>query len=55
MVHVQVRRHEVLNGGGGDGLGCVNPTYPQILISPRISVALFENYWKIYKDYYVGT
>ena len=35
----QGRCHEVLTRV--DGLRCVKPAYPQILISPRISVTLF--------------
>ena len=32
--------------GGGDGFRFVKPTYPQILISPRISATLFWKSWK---------
>ena len=39
VIHIQGRRHQVLTSG--DGFSCVKTTYPEILISPRISVSSF--------------
>ena len=40
---MQGRPYEVLTGG--DGFRFVNLTYPQIIISPRISVTLFRKHY----------
>ena len=49
---LQGRRREVSTGGGADSdwggqIQVSQTTYPQILISPRISPSLFWKYWKI--------